>query len=643
MKYFIPLIVTFISITLSAQAPNQFKYQTVIRDSNGSVKASETVTLKVDILEGSVDGSSVFTETHQVTTSSSGLVSISVGSINNLNVDWSSGNYFLQISIDDDVIGAGQILSVPYALHSETANTALSADFEKLTNAPDFSKWDKNVDDDFDGEYSSLKNAPKLFSGVYDSLKNKPTTITEAQAAKVDLLTVTAATDLDQLRSDVATNNDKQGFPGFGTTPGTALEGNNEIWVESEGDIYYDGNVGVNVASGTDFQGSALRVNGAVLYEGVPQTTTAGMLYYDPDGNSQNGSFKFYDNTGTLQELGSGDLTFTGDAFSQINSSDFLSNGDVLVRGSLGVGVDITDGETFGFSTVILKENNLRILFDDSDEPGGTAPANDWQLIANDNQNGGDSYFAIKDESNGTIPFRIDASAADNSFFIASGGNVGINTSTPSSTLEVNGTIKAASFIGDGSGLTGITGGTGGISNDDDTVIAADANTDDTGEIALQTRNLNRMVITNGGNVGIGTESPSTLLDVNGDLNADDLTVGGNLTVTGDILQNVEANSTTNSTGLDLDVVSKGVITFNSSAGNITLTGFQSGVTGQEVTIINIGLNSVIINHNGTGTQKIFNPQSININLSQNNSAKFIYTGAEWYCVSLSNSNSQQP
>ena len=37
---------------------------------------------------------------------------------------------------------------------------------------------------------------------------------------------------------------------------------------------------------------------------------------------------------------------------------------DLIVTGSLAVGFDAVDGESFGFDTFRLKENNIRIHFD---------------------------------------------------------------------------------------------------------------------------------------------------------------------------------------------------------------------------------------------------------------------------------------
>jgi hypothetical protein len=103
-----------------------------------------------------------------------------------------------------------------------------------------------------------------------------------------------------------------------------------------------------------------------------------------------------------------------------------VSISDLIVQGSECVGVDCRHGESFGFDTLILKENNTRILFNDTSS-SASFPRNDWRLTANDSNNGGRSYFAIDDVTAGITGLVVEA-----------GGKVGIGTpDTPRGKFEV--------------------------------------------------------------------------------------------------------------------------------------------------------------------------------------------------------------
>ncbi|MFC1546394.1 hypothetical protein ACFL4O_01595 [bacterium] len=85
-----------------------------------------------------------------------------------------------------------------------------------------------------------------------------------------------------------------------------------------------------------------------------------------------------------------------------------------------------------------------------------------------------------------------------------SGGNVGIGIENPTKELEVNGTVKALMFEGDGSGLTN---------------IGASAVQSTSLEGAIQVHSSiteNKLYIDEDGNIGIGTQSPKGKLSIQG-------------------------------------------------------------------------------------------------------------------------------
>ena len=111
-----------------AQAPNAFKYQAVACYSNGDIISDQPVGFQISIIEGEITGNSIYTETHTVNTNNMGIVNIEIGNGTSSDdfsiINWSDGLYFLEISMDTtggtdyQLMGISQLLSVPYAMHS---------------------------------------------------------------------------------------------------------------------------------------------------------------------------------------------------------------------------------------------------------------------------------------------------------------------------------------------------------------------------------------------------------------------------------------------------------------------------------------------------------------------------------------------
>ena len=131
----------------SAQAPQSFKYQAVVRDGSGEIIADQQVGLQVSILQSSTSGTPVYAETHTPTTNGFGLINLEIGkgtvvSGDFSGIDWGSDSYFIKIEIDATGgtsytdMGTTQLLSVPYALHAKTAANTFSGNYNDLSGAP---------------------------------------------------------------------------------------------------------------------------------------------------------------------------------------------------------------------------------------------------------------------------------------------------------------------------------------------------------------------------------------------------------------------------------------------------------------------------------------------------------------------------
>jgi len=130
---------TFLPQQASAQAPEQMKYQAVIRDSNGHVVTNQAIGMQISIIQGNLPGTAVYTETQSLLSNAHGLTSTEIGTGTIVlgdfsTIDWANGPFFLQIETDPSggtnytVTGTNQLLSVPYAMHSKTADSLTDID-----------------------------------------------------------------------------------------------------------------------------------------------------------------------------------------------------------------------------------------------------------------------------------------------------------------------------------------------------------------------------------------------------------------------------------------------------------------------------------------------------------------------------------
>lgn len=135
MKKIIFTLASLLTLNIAlAQAPQGFKYQAVSRNTSGTILSNQTILYRINILEGSENGTAIYSENHSATSNAHGLVNFTIGN-GTINygdfstIDWGNNTYFVQLETNTngttyDLMGTSQMMSVPYALYARTSGSS---------------------------------------------------------------------------------------------------------------------------------------------------------------------------------------------------------------------------------------------------------------------------------------------------------------------------------------------------------------------------------------------------------------------------------------------------------------------------------------------------------------------------------------
>ena len=472
------------------QFPESMNYQAVIRDGSGNVLANQAVGLQIKILQGSSSGSSVYEETFAPTTNAYGSIAIQIGTgivvSGTFNtIDWGGNTHFVETAVDIDgtangtsyvVISTTQLMSVPYALYAKkagnvvwselsgnayrtsgnigigTANPEWNLDIKTgTTTEGGIMQLSNSNEDHLLRVFSGSNSDPNPFllwktgdplrfstsSGLNDGSWQEHMRIksngnvgigTTSPSAKLEVSGTARITDLAGTgdRMVVANADGDLSTQAIGTGPAGPAGADGAVgaigpvgpagadgsdatnyWTESGSDIYRStGNVGI----GTTSPAVKLEVNGQARITSLTNTSISSnrIVTASSDGTLGNGNSGY--------PLSSPSLSHTSTSSNRIVTASY--------DGNLGT----------GNSGYPLSSPSL-------------AGTGDRMVVAN--ANGDLSTQAIP--SGSSSPW-----TESGSNIYRNSGNIGIGTTSPTATLDVNGTVKFSQGI-IGAGCSGNT------------------------------------------------------------------------------------------------------------------------------------------------------------------------------------------
>jgi hypothetical protein len=235
-----------------------------------------------------------------------------------------------------------------------------------------------------------------------------------------------------------------------------------------------------------------------------------------------------------------------------------------MSRGGIGITEDAanhydTPAIYWSMTPTNASPSLLQVKVDDDRNPNSNATTM-MELGANPSDGSGSTFSTYADTQN------FANNAGTSQLYIENGGNVGIGTTAPSEKLTVDGTILADGLVGTGSASDPHFSF---MSDPDTGVFRAGANI-----VAVATAGVERLRVSSGGNVGIGTTNPNRKLYVDHDASGSNIAMFSGDATWGSTIQlhNSTSASTWNIITGGSGYPNSGGLNFHNGANRVSIT-----------------------------------------------------------------------